>query len=393
MSSRWTWKHAVVAVALLGSVGYGVRSLHQRALAAPEAVQATDDQNLEPYPLPDGEPDKLFEFVEKLRGNDKDFDTPQEEREHQQRLMLTAVAVADRILDRLELSDEDAEKAAQLKVQSYVNLAVLAEPDPKPAKRAIEKVLELQKSERKIVAEFAQNNQQLVRIICVAGLSPEDRDKLSAEVLSDVHQRKFSPGVMRKAQMLGETLGEAGDRDRMVGYYGKLAVAMRESGIEVLVAQAEQIEGQLRRIKLPGNVMELEGATLTGKKFDWASYRGKVVLVDYWATWCGPCRQELPNVKKAYKKYHDRGFEVVGISLDDDPDKLQTFLEDQKIPWVTLFEPEEQHRGWKHPMAVHYGISAIPMAILVGKDGKVVSMSARGPELSQMLEELLSEKK
>jgi thiol-disulfide isomerase/thioredoxin len=197
---------------------------------------------------------------------------------------------------------------------------------------------------------------------------------------------------MSRAQMLGETLGEAGDRDRMIDYYGKLSSAMRDSGIEVLVAQAKQIEGQLRRIKLPGNAMELEGATLTGEKFDWASYRGKVVLVDYWATWCGPCRQELPNVKKAYKKYHDQGFEVVGISLDEDPDKLQSFLNDQKIAWTTLFEPEEQHRGWSHPMAVHYGVSAIPMAILVGKDGKVVSMSARGPELSRLLEELLSEK-
>lgn len=392
MIARWTWKHAVVAVALLGVVGYGVRSLHQRAFAAPKADQATEDENLEPYPIPDAEPDKLFEFVEELRGEEKDFGSPQEEREHQQRLMLTAVAVADRILERLELSDEDAEKAAQLKVQGYVNLAVLAAPDPKPAKRAIEKIQELMKSERKIVTEFAQNNRQLVRIICVVGLSPEDRDQLAEEVLTEVHKRKFAPRVMSRAQMLGETLGEAGDRDRMIDYYGKLSTAMRDSGIEVLVAQAKQIEGQLRRIKLPGNVMELEGATLTGEKFDWASYRGKVVLVDYWATWCAPCRQELPNVKKAYKKYHAQGFEVIGISLDDDPDKLQSFLNDQKIAWTTLFEPEEQYRGWSHPMAVRYGISAIPMAILVGKDGKVVSMSARGPELSRLLEELLTEK-
>lgn len=392
MSIRRSWKLLVLVCAAVAVVGYGVWA--SRSLAfAPQAETASDVADLEPFDIPNGDPEKLFGFIEELAQEGQNISSAAGQREHQQRTMLTAVAVADRILERKELSDEDAEKAAQLKVQGYVNLAVLTSPDPKPARQAIEKVEELAKEDRKVVSDFAKNNLQVVRIICVAGLAPKERDALVDEVLNTVKRQKFAPRALSRAQMLGETLGEIGDRDRLLDYYGNLATVMRESGIENLVAQAQQIEGQLRRMKLPGNVMELEGQTLSGEQFDWEAYRGKVVLVDYWATWCGPCRQELPNVKKNYKKYHDKGFEVVGISLDDDHAQLKAFLKDEKIPWITLFEPDEDRRGWNHPMAVHYGVSAIPMAILVDKQGKVVSLSARGPELSRLLSELLGDKK
>jgi alkyl hydroperoxide reductase subunit AhpC len=100
----------------------------------------------------------------------------------------------------------------------------------------------------------------------------------------------------------------------------------------------------------------------------------------------------LPNVKKNYKKFHGKGFEVVGISLDEDQTELEEFLKDQKIEWVTLFEPEAANRGWDNPLAVKYGVNGIPLAILVDKEGKVVSMSARGAELTRLLEEMLGDK-
>ena len=164
---------------------------------------------------------------------------------------------------------------------------------------------------------------------------------------------------------------------------------------ELLAKQADPQLSQLgqtliatsRRLGLVGNEMELTGTTMEGTPFDWKQYRGRVVLVDFWATWCGPCLAEMPNVRKNYDMYHDRGFDVVGVSVDDDREALGKFLQENPLPWTTLHESEGGH-----PAASYYGISAIPTTILVGRDGKVVSLAARGPQLTQLLEKLIGMK-
>ena len=113
------------------------------------------------------------------------------------------------------------------------------------------------------------------------------------------------------------------------------------------------------------------------------------VIVDFWATWCGPCVAEIPNVLEQYEKYHAQGFEVVGISLDQDRDALEKFVADRKIPWPILFEPSEG-AGWQHPLATYYGISGIPTVILIGRDGKVVTLNARGERLGEELDKIFA---
>ena len=97
------------------------------------------------------------------------------------------------------------------------------------------------------------------------------------------------------------------------------------------------LEGINRRLNLPGNKLELSGKFLDGTELDWDAYRGKVVLVDYWATWCGPCRAEVPNVLENYLKYHDKGFDVIGISLDDKRSDAEDYVKQTNIPWPSLF--------------------------------------------------------
>jgi thiol-disulfide isomerase/thioredoxin len=115
-----------------------------------------------------------------------------------------------------------------------------------------------------------------------------------------------------------------------------------------------------------------------------------VVLVDFWATWCGPCVAEIPNMIEQYSKYHAKGFEIVGVSLDEDREARVQFVGEKKIPWPVLFEKSEGE-GWRHPLATYYGITGIPQLILIGRDGNVITLNARGEKLGEKLAELFKD--
>ncbi len=130
--------------------------------------------------------------------------------------------------------------------------------------------------------------------------------------------------------------------------------------------------------------LDLKFTAVDGTKVDLADLRGKVVLIDFWATWCPPCREEVPNVVAAYKKYHDQGFDVIGISLDQDKDKLLAFTKDHGMVWPQYFDGQ----GWDNSISKSFGIDSIPAMWLVGKDGKVVSTDGRD-DLAGQVEKLL----
>jgi len=150
-------------------------------------------------------------------------------------------------------------------------------------------------------------------------------------------------------------------------------------------------KGMLRRLTLLGKPMEISGDLLGGGKVDWDSYRGKVVLVDFWATWCGPCHAEVPNILEMYRAYHNKGFEVLGVSLDDTPKAANKYVKDMELPWDSIFPKNEDERGFDHPLARYYGINGIPTAILVDQEGRVVHMNARAHLLQKQLQKLLGE--
>jgi thiol-disulfide isomerase/thioredoxin len=150
---------------------------------------------------------------------------------------------------------------------------------------------------------------------------------------------------------------------------------------------AKIIESELAKLNRVGKELQITGKTTDGKDFDLKNHKGKVVLVDFWATWCGPCVGEIPNIVEAHKKYHAKGFEVIGVSLDETNDAIVKFIEARHLPWKCINVEDSKKLTQK------YGVNLIPSPMLVGPDGRVVSLRARGPQLDRLLARLIGEKK
>ncbi|MBX3727710.1 MAG: TlpA family protein disulfide reductase [Candidatus Sumerlaeia bacterium] len=124
---------------------------------------------------------------------------------------------------------------------------------------------------------------------------------------------------------------------------------------------------------------EFDGVTVDGAPVALADYRGKVVLVNFWATWCGPCMAELPNLRALHELYQAHGFEILAISLDDERQDLEGFLSVPKnaLPWATLFDG----KGFDSPLARRFGVSSIPRMFLLDRQGNLAAFNPRGREL------------
>jgi thiol-disulfide isomerase/thioredoxin len=162
---------------------------------------------------------------------------------------------------------------------------------------------------------------------------------------------------------------------------GKMADAMLDPLKEAVAVQ------RIRKALVTGaQFPDFLERDLAGKLFSIADYKGKVVLVDFWATWCPPCLAEMPNVIAAYNKHHDQGFEIIGVSLDDDKSTLERFIKENKMPWTEYFDGLH----WRNKLAVKYGVQAIPTSYLLDRNGKIIASDLRGEELGKVVAKALA---
>jgi len=181
------------------------------------------------------------------------------------------------------------------------------------------------------------------------------------------------------------------DSDRLPDFvepFRSVFADIQSQQVEPLIREyAEIYEGVLRRWNLLGEMMPLWGADLSGNRLDENTLDGKVVLLDFWATWCGPCIAEFPHLKRLYQKYKNKGFEIVGYSVDADQERLRDYLARNPLPWIVLSQ-ESTRRSGLPSLSHHYGAKSLPVVLLRDRSGKTLLLDARGQKLDEVLEEL-----
>ena len=221
-----------------------------------------------------------------------------------------------------------------------------------------------------------------------------------AEILIESYKTVIDSKNVYHNGYLGDMLKEMNRHDEELQLYEDLEVKMPKNRIvlqrlENIHKQRgnEELAVEYQKKYVPGlaflgeMVPDFEATDLEGEPISIEAYRGKVVLVDFWAVWCGPCVAEMPNVKRINEKYKDNGFDIIGISLDRDEKRLRDFLEENDIPWRQVFSGE----GWNSPVSQQYGIYAIPTMWLIDKEGKLIDHKARGEKLEKLVAEALKE--
>jgi len=147
---------------------------------------------------------------------------------------------------------------------------------------------------------------------------------------------------------------------------------------------AKKAAGARIRLASEGKVISFQGRSVTGETIDLARFRGKVVLIQYWATWCEPCKAEMPILKELLANYGPAGFQVIGVALDAESQSLKTYLASSRLPWPQVYEPG----GLDSPPANALGILTVPTMLLVDRSGKVVNRNIRMNEIEGQLKKL-----
>lgn len=213
-------------------------------------------------------------------------------------------------------------------------------------------------------------------------MSDATRDEL--EEIQDEYMKKLAQFVEANPQdpnsadaILQLALDDeaAGNTEEASDWYDQIISDFPNSAL------VDRSKGARTRLNAEGKVIPFTGPTLDGRRYNLADRKGKVVLIQYWATWCEPCKDDLKLIKEAFKTYGRQGFEVVSVSLDRDSNDVKKFLRNNPLPWVHLWEEGELDS----PLADQLGIAMVPTMILVGADGKVIDRSLMAQDLDKLL--------
>ena len=347
--------------------------------AAQDENEAQAQPNPEVFNVPEGKDSEFYET--RLKEIAAEFDLEAKDCANQEEKNVLWKKMGGSATAIYQYTDDDSTRTVNKRAMSLALQCYMITGDVE----AIQKLRD--------VATFEAHVKALDRAVLLTTIrnfvDKNDKEGLS-KALDDFFAKSEDPNVANCAHDLATTFAQYDSE--IAKAFSDRVVQEFQNGGDVQKEIAKSFEARVRFNNLVGNELKIEGLDIDGIELDWSSYRGKVVLVDFWATWCPPCRAEHPNVQALYEKYHEAGFDVLGISCDADVDALKKFVEEHKIPWnngVEKLTQEANEKDGKEFVSPYeyYGIGSIPTMILVGKDGKVLDARARGERLKKLLEE------
>ncbi|QDS97416.1 TlpA family protein disulfide reductase [Adhaeretor mobilis] len=360
--------------------------------AQSQAEPEISKQAVELFKSPQGDLAAKLNFIDELVTRQPPEGDQRQQLAHQRKVARSVVATATEALEE-KPTGEQAVQTHFFLLQGLSVLRQLEEPKIEAElSKAIEAACKHKSSEvagigMKFFIEDAYDRWPTLR--------EEGRKSVVAKITNHLITANLAPQHVMVAINVADFVAVSGDTKLATELIEATLPKFKDAESPEIREQAKVLEGIQRRINLPGKSLKLTGRRLgkeeEGEKFDWGKYRGKVVLIDFWASWCGPCRAELPNVSRLYRAYHDKGFEVVGINLDNKPEQARKFIAEKRLPWATLYSFEKSKRGWSDPRAVEFGVTGIPFAILIDRDGNVIDTHAREQHLVDLLRDQLGE--
>ena len=374
----------------------------------PAAQKDAESASADPFALPDdGSSKELFTFIDKVKRMRPKANTKQALLEHFKPAYGAIIKATGRILKMDELSEDDEVRALTIQIDS---LRRLIRYDRTAKQETLDLATKLRADSREALANLGTYHNLALRTDDIPKMTDAERQAFTAEVMAfpkraGVTSQSFTVamGLTRSLEFAGK-LEEAATASLALSDLVAKSKDERERSFETqpdvrsvrevklhqrLQQYVPKLKGAAHRLRLTGKVMELSGKTFDGEEFDLASYRGKVVLVDFWATWCRPCLAEIPNHQKMYAAYKDRGFEILAINMDRDKVRMQKYVDDKDLSWLQLVNFDPKTTSWDNPIAVQFGVMSIPATIMIDREGKVVSLRCRGKVLDDMLLKLI----
>jgi thiol-disulfide isomerase/thioredoxin len=289
------------------------------------------------------------------------------------------------LLAQIAESAQGQEKGIWLRqLADMVSAAVQSGGYPDGAKRLEGLFADLDKKGEKELAAYVRFRHLMAEYgLAIQQATPQEFGKVQSEWLKKlegyVEDYPKSPDTAEAILQLAMAEEFSGEEENAKKWYSRIVSDFAQS------APAEKAAGAIKRLDSVGKVLLFQGKNAAGGTIDLSNYRGKVVLLQYWATWCEPCKADMAAIKELFGKFGRSGFEVVGVNVDTTPQEMSAYLGQNPLPWPHVYE----EGGLDSRPANDLGILTLPTMLLLDREGKVVNRNVQTAELEREIQKLL----